>query len=133
MKIGIMLRHFNQHGGGVKNYTNYLLDELFKLNSEHEFFLIYNNPEFIGTYNHHENVTEISIKISSRLLWDQIGVPWIHHKEKFDIIFAMGNQTLRSNLSKIYLSPVCISSYVNYFCFKFHKEESDRFSKCRKR
>lgn len=87
MKIGIMLRHFNQHGGGVKNYTNYLLDELFKLNSEHEFFLIYNNPKFIGTYNHHENVNEISIKISSKLLWDQIGVPWIHRKEKFDIIF----------------------------------------------
>lgn len=87
MRIGIMLRHFNQPGGGVKNYTNNLLDELLSLESEHEFVLIYNNPKWIGTYKHCKNVREISLNISSRLLWDQIGIPWIQRKEKIDLIF----------------------------------------------
>lgn len=87
MKIGIMLRHYNQHGGGVKNYTEYLLEEIFKLNSGHEFVLIYNNPDLIGVYKKFENVKEFSVNISSRFLWDQIGIPKIHKKEKFDLIF----------------------------------------------
>jgi O-antigen biosynthesis alpha-1,2-mannosyltransferase len=87
MKIGIMLRHYNQHGGGVKNYTEYLLEEMFQLNSEHEFVLIYNNPSFIGIYNHFKNVREIAVKMSSRFLWDQIGIPRIHRREKFDLIY----------------------------------------------
>lgn len=87
MKIGIMLRHFNQHGGGVKNYTNYLLDELLSLNSTHEFVLIYNNPQYIGAYTKFENVREIALQMPSRILWDQIGIPYISRKEKLDIIF----------------------------------------------
>ena len=87
MKIGIMLRHYNQHGGGVKNYTEYLLEEIFKLNSGHEFVLIYNNPDFIGIYSRFKNVREISVNISSRFLWDQVGIPKIHKQEKFDLIF----------------------------------------------
>jgi O-antigen biosynthesis alpha-1,2-mannosyltransferase len=87
MRIGIMLRHFDQHRGGVKNYTNYLLNELFSLNSSHEFVLIYNNSKFAGAYKHFSNVREIAVNISSRLLWDQIGVPLVQKKEKIDIIY----------------------------------------------
>ena len=87
MKIGIMLRHFNQHGGGVKNYTNYLLDELLILNSSHEFILMYNDKKYIGTYSKYKNVREITINIGNKLIWDQIGVPWVVRKEKIDIIF----------------------------------------------
>ncbi len=87
MKIGIMLRHFNQHGGGVKNYTNYLLDELLAIDSSHEFILIYNNKKFIGTYSRYKQVKEIALNIKSKFLWDQIGIPWIERKEKLDLIF----------------------------------------------
>lgn len=87
MKIGIMLRHFNQHGGGVKNYTNYLLDKLLSLDSSHEFVLIYNSEKFIGTYDKYNNVREIALKIKSRFLWDQICIPFIARKEKFELIF----------------------------------------------
>ena len=87
MKIGIMLRHLDQHGGGVKNYTNYLLDELLSLNLSHEFVLIYNSKKNIGTYSQYKNVREVAVNIGNRFLWDQIGVPWIQRKEKFDIIF----------------------------------------------
>lgn len=87
MRIGIMLRHFNQHGGGVKNYTNYLLDELLSLGSTHEFVLIYKNPKYIGTYGKYTNVREIAVRMPTRILWDQIGIPYISRKEKLDIIF----------------------------------------------
>jgi glycosyltransferase involved in cell wall biosynthesis len=87
MRIGIMLRHFNQHGGGVKNYTNYLLDELLLLNSDHEFVLIYNDRKHIGTYGKYKNVREISVHMPTRILWDQIGIPLVSRKEKLDIIF----------------------------------------------
>ncbi len=87
MRIGIMLRHFDQPGGGVKNYTNFLLRELFTINSPHEFILIYNNSKHLGAFNKYENVTETAVNISSRVLWDQIGVPLVQKKEKIDIIF----------------------------------------------
>lgn len=87
MKIGIMLRHSAQHRGGVKNYTDYILNELFSMDSSHEFVLIYNNSKFIGLYKGYKNVREVAVNIPSRLLWDQIGVPWIQKKENIDIIF----------------------------------------------
>lgn len=87
MKIGIMLRHFDQHGGGVKTYTNYLLEKLLSINSFHEFILIYNNSKYVGTYKHHKNVREIAINTSSRIIWDQIGIPLIQRKEKMDLLF----------------------------------------------
>jgi glycosyltransferase involved in cell wall biosynthesis len=82
-----MLRHFDQHGGGVKNYTNYLLEELLSLNSSHEFVLIYNDLKFAGTFKNHKNVREVAVNIHSRFLWDQIGVRMIQKKEKLDLIF----------------------------------------------
>lgn len=87
MRIGIMLRHFDQHPGGVKNYTNYLLNELLSLNSSHEFILIYSNSKFTGTYKHFNNVREIAVNVSLRLIWDQIGMYWIQKKEKLDLIY----------------------------------------------
>ena len=110
MRIGIMLRHFNQHGGGVKNYTNYLLDKLLSLNSSHEFILIYNNSKYIGTYSHYKNVREITVNISNKFLWDQIGIPWIERKEKLDIIF---------NKSQIFISKVRCQSRFNNCGFKY--------------
>jgi hypothetical protein len=44
MKIGIMLRHYNQHGGGVWVYTRNLLRELLALETPHEFVLFYRDP-----------------------------------------------------------------------------------------
>ena len=50
MRIGVMLRHYDQHGGGVKVYTQRLLRALFDLGSDHEFVLLYRNPSLVGTY-----------------------------------------------------------------------------------
>jgi glycosyltransferase involved in cell wall biosynthesis len=87
MKIGIMLRHYEQHGGGVKVYTQNLLRELLKLNTQHEFVLLYRNPKLIGTYGDHDHVREIAIKTSSIFMWDQVAVRWVEKREKLDMIF----------------------------------------------
>jgi glycosyltransferase involved in cell wall biosynthesis len=87
MKIGIMLRHLEQHHGGVLVYTHSLLREMLALDTPYEFVLIYRNPDLIGTYGDGDHVREISVQAPSALLWDQIAVPWLEKKEKFDVIF----------------------------------------------
>ncbi len=41
MRIAIMLRHIDQHGGGVLVYTRNLLRELLALDTSHEFVFMY--------------------------------------------------------------------------------------------
>jgi glycosyltransferase involved in cell wall biosynthesis len=87
MKIGIMLRHMEQHHGGVLVYTHNLLREMLALETRHEFVLIYRNPDLIGTYADGDRVREIAVQAPSALVWDQLAVPWLERKEKFDVIF----------------------------------------------
>jgi glycosyltransferase involved in cell wall biosynthesis len=87
MKIGIMLRHAEQHHGGVLVYTHSLLREILALETPHEFVLIYRNPDLIGTYADGDRVREIAIRAPSALVWDQMAVPWLERKENFDVIF----------------------------------------------
>lgn len=82
-----MLRHYEQHEGGVKHYTKTLLPLLFKLGAEHQYILIYQNPKLLGTYAHFSNVEEISAGMPGTLLWDQIAVPWVTRHKRLDIIF----------------------------------------------
>jgi glycosyltransferase involved in cell wall biosynthesis len=87
MKIGIMLRHAEQHHGGVLVYTHSLLREMLALETPHEFVLIYRNPNLIGTYGDGDRVREIAIPAPSALVWDQMAVPCLDRKENFDVIF----------------------------------------------
>jgi glycosyltransferase involved in cell wall biosynthesis len=87
MKIGIMLRHVEQHHGGVLVYTHNLLREMLALETSHEFVLCYRNPDLIGTYGDGHRVREIAVQAPSALVWDQLAVPWLERKERFDVIF----------------------------------------------
>jgi glycosyltransferase involved in cell wall biosynthesis len=87
MKIGIMLRHMEKHHGGVLVYTHNLLREMLALDTPHEFVLCYRNPDLIGTYADGNRVREIAVQAPSALTWDQMAVPWLDRKEKFDVIF----------------------------------------------
>ena len=87
MKIGIMLRHYEQLEGGVKVYTKQVLPLLFKFGAKHRFVLIYQNPKLLGTYSDYENVEECAVKIPGTVLWDQVAVPWIARKKHLDLIF----------------------------------------------
>jgi glycosyltransferase involved in cell wall biosynthesis len=70
-----MLRHYDQHGGGVKVYTQRLLRALLDLRTGHEFVFLYRNPDLVGTYPGEPGVQEIAIPSRSVLTWDQIAVP----------------------------------------------------------
>jgi glycosyltransferase involved in cell wall biosynthesis len=87
MKIGVMLRHLDQHSGGVLVYTQSLLRHLLAMDTPHEFVLMYQNPGLMGTFGDGNRVREIAVKAPSALVWDQMAVPWIERKEKFDVIF----------------------------------------------
>ena len=87
MNIGVMLRHLDQHGGGVLVYTRQLLDRLFSMGLAHTFTVLYHHPRFLGTYASHENVREVVLRIPTRLGWDQLAVPWLVRREKIDVLF----------------------------------------------
>jgi glycosyltransferase involved in cell wall biosynthesis len=87
MKIGIMLRHYEQHKGGVKVYTKTLLPLLFTLGSQHKYVLMYQNPKLLGTYADYANVEEAALRIPGTVTWDQLAVPWIARRHRVDLIF----------------------------------------------
>jgi glycosyltransferase involved in cell wall biosynthesis len=87
VRIGVMLRHYDQHGGGVKVYTQRLLRALFDLGSDHEFVLLYRNPSLLGTYGDERGVEEVAIPGRSVLGWDQIAVPKAVRRHRIDLLY----------------------------------------------
>ncbi len=87
MRIGIMLRHYEQHEGGVKHYTKTLLPLLFTLGAQHRYVLIYQNPKLLGTYAAYPNVEEMVTRVPGTVLWDQLAVPWATRNRRLDILF----------------------------------------------
>lgn len=86
MRIGIMLRHIDEKGGVVV-YTNSMLRELFAIDKSNQYLLMYKDSNSIGKFSGYSNVQEKIIKMPTKLLWDQIAVPWVARKEKLDMIF----------------------------------------------
>lgn len=87
MNIGIMLRHYEQHKGGVKVYTKRLLPLLFTMGSQHRYVLMYQNPKLLGTYAEYANVEEVALRIPGTVAWDQLAAPWIARRHRVDLIF----------------------------------------------
>jgi len=87
MRIGVMLRHYDQHGGGVRTYTRELLAAMFALDGPHEFVLLYRNPALIGTYAGASRVSESHVAARTVIGWDQLGVPCAVRKLGIDVLF----------------------------------------------
>jgi glycosyltransferase involved in cell wall biosynthesis/LmbE family N-acetylglucosaminyl deacetylase len=85
LRIGIMLRHWEQHGG-VTVYAQQLTRALAELSSQHTFVLIYRNPQLIGTCAG-PNVEEIALPAGSILWWDQVRVPRAVREHRIDVLF----------------------------------------------
>ena len=86
MRIGVMLRHYDQHGGGVRVYTRALLDHLIKNPGGHEFVLFFRNPALLGTYRA-PHVQEVCVNGRSVLTWDQLGLPRALRRHGVDVLF----------------------------------------------
>jgi glycosyltransferase involved in cell wall biosynthesis len=87
VRIGVMLRHYDQHGGGVKVYTQRLLRALLDLRTEHEFVLLYRNPALVGTYGSEPAVEEVALPARSVLGWDQVAVPAAVRRLGIDLLY----------------------------------------------
>lgn len=82
-----MLRHYDQHHGGVRVYTRRLLRALFDLDSGHRFVLLYRSPELVGTYAGEACVEEHALPARSVLAWDQLAVPRAVRRLGVDLLF----------------------------------------------
>jgi glycosyltransferase involved in cell wall biosynthesis len=87
MRIGIMLRHYDQHGGGVRVYTRALLKHLFMQPREHEYVLYFNSPSLLGTYAGVAQVEEVAVPGRSVLWWDQVALPKELRRHGVDVLF----------------------------------------------
>lgn len=87
MRLGIMLRHFDQHEGGVKVYTRELVRELVEINRRHEIVLLFRNSARLGTYQGVDGVREVLLEGGSILYWDQIKVPRAVRDYGIDVLF----------------------------------------------
>jgi glycosyltransferase involved in cell wall biosynthesis len=82
-----MLRHYDQHEGGVRVYTYQVLRALLKLNSSHEWVFLYKNPALLGTYADHAGVIEVAVASRHVLWWDQIEVPKLVRRHGIDVLY----------------------------------------------
>jgi glycosyltransferase involved in cell wall biosynthesis len=87
MRIGIMLRHYDQHGGGVRVYTHRILRAILDMNTPHEFVYLYKNPALLGTYAAEPQVTEVALPGDNILWWDQVEVPRAIAKHRIDVLY----------------------------------------------
>ena len=86
MKIAVMLRHLSEPGG-IRMYTVNLLNALLDIDRENDYLLIYKDKGFLGTFGKRKNVEEYVVRMKNRVLWDQIGVPWVCVRKGVDVIF----------------------------------------------
>src|SRR5579872_5903737 len=82
-----MLRHYDQHGGGVKVYTHSLLRELIHRHPQHEYVLLFNNPALLGSFRDQPHVRELVVPGRSVFLWDQVGVPATLRRLGIQVLF----------------------------------------------
>lgn len=82
-----MLRHYDQHQGGVRVYTRKLLRAMLDLRSAHRFVLLYRDPALLGTYGNEPNVEEAALAARSVIEWDQLAVPGAVQRERIDVLF----------------------------------------------
>ncbi|HVO46563.1 MAG TPA: glycosyltransferase family 1 protein [Steroidobacteraceae bacterium] len=87
MRIALMLRHYNQHGGGVRVYTRALLRQFIEGHPEHEYILLFNDPALLGSYSGHPHVREVAVTGRSVFAWDQIAVPRALRRLGADVLF----------------------------------------------
>jgi len=87
MRIGVMLRHYDQHGGGVKVYTRALLRQFLRSPGPHEFVFFYANPESAGDFRGNARVQEVVLPGRSSFLWDQVSVSRAVDRYGVDVLF----------------------------------------------
>jgi glycosyltransferase involved in cell wall biosynthesis len=82
-----MLRHYDQHHGGVRVYTRKLLEAMLGLGSGHQFVMLYRSSALLGTFGAYEGVDEAALPAWSVISWDQRAVPAAVRRHRVDVLF----------------------------------------------
>lgn len=82
-----MLRHYDQHMGGVRVYTHKLLQALLELRTGHEFVFLYRNPSLLGSHAADPQVEEVALSARSFVGWDQVAVPAAVRRYGIELLF----------------------------------------------
>jgi glycosyltransferase involved in cell wall biosynthesis len=85
MRIGVMLRSFDEKGG-VGVYTQNLVRELLALDRRNRYVLFYRRAENLGRFARYENVDEVVVRAPGVALWDQVAVPWACWRKGVDVV-----------------------------------------------
>jgi glycosyltransferase involved in cell wall biosynthesis len=86
MRIGIMLRSFDENGG-IGVYTRNIVTELLGLDRTNEYVLFYRNPNHLGLHTGSANVQERVVTAPNKALWDQVAIPAAVERESLDVLF----------------------------------------------
>jgi glycosyltransferase involved in cell wall biosynthesis len=88
-RFGLMLRHLGRQPGGTGTYTNMMVSTMLSIDPGNEYVLLYDDPARLGSYARFPNATEVACRAPSKLLWDQLVVPWVARRHKLDAIFNL--------------------------------------------
>jgi glycosyltransferase involved in cell wall biosynthesis len=86
MRIGIMLRSFDEKGG-IGVYTRNIVAELLNLDRANEYVLFYRNPDHLGQHADRPTVRERVVTAPNKALWDQVAIPAAVRREGVDVLF----------------------------------------------
>jgi glycosyltransferase involved in cell wall biosynthesis len=86
MRVGIMLRAFEEKGG-VGVYTRNVTRQLIDIAPEHDYFLYMTSDRHRDDFAADRNVTVRAVKAPGKALWDQVAMPYWFRRDRLDVIF----------------------------------------------
>lgn len=86
MRIGIMLRAFEERGG-VGVYTRNITRHLLEAAPQHKFFLYFGRAGDLGAYGGFANATERHVPLGNKAVWDQFKMPLWYRRDRLDALF----------------------------------------------
>ena len=85
MKVAIMGRTLDDEGG-IYIATSSLMDTIIELDRETEYVVLYRTRREFGRYRGYSHVKELLFWAPTKLLWDQLLVPYYARREGVDVI-----------------------------------------------
>ena len=86
MRVGIMLRTAREEQG-IGIYAQNIIKHLLNLDKKNHYILFFRPGEQLDEYSKYPNVTQRIVKMPTKLLWDQLAIPYLAKKEGLDVIF----------------------------------------------
>ncbi len=88
IKVGVMLRSANDVGG-VGEYSRSLVRALLSVDKRNHYFLFVHDDAAAKLFAGYSNATTVILRTRSRMLFDQLYVPWESRKHGCDVIINL--------------------------------------------